>query len=200
MQLCKIIPHEHIPNNQVNEYPVYQDPYTIDEPDFFSTHIPTNTQCQDQQSEEELGHEMENPRKIVIQLQPEADGPPSLPEFEITIPLSHPSPLTTYLTLQEDVPVVTHHDYLPSPEDDPPQLEFETHPVSPKLVTVPPQPSSTPVHDNRDHEAPERNHARTHTTRYNLGENPKPRIYQDYFKLELGNKPALAKILLGKNH
>ena len=51
-----------------------------------------------------------------------------------------------------------------------------------------------------DHEAQEQDHARTHATRYNLRENPKPKIYHDYFMLERSQKPALASLLLVQNN
>ena len=71
-----------VPDNQVDENQFYQDPETIDEPDFFSTHIPTNTPCQDQQSEEEPDNETNNSEEIVIQPQPKANVSPLLIEHE----------------------------------------------------------------------------------------------------------------------
>ena len=87
----------------------------------------------------------------------------------------------------------TPHDDLASPEDGTPQLVQETHQVSPNPRNVPPQPAFAPPTDSGEHGAPEPDKVRTPITRYNLGENPKPRIYQHYLMLELSNKPALAK-------
>ena len=81
--------HENVPDIQLDEHQFYQKPDTTDEPDLFSTHILTNTPSQDQHSEEELHHEMENLQEIVIHLQLETEVPPSLLEHEITMPTPH---------------------------------------------------------------------------------------------------------------
>ena len=135
----------------------------------------------------------------MIQLQRETDVPPSLMEPGITIPAPHSALFENPLSIQEDTPVATPQDDLPSPESDPPQLKRETHPVGPNPINIPPQPASPPPTDSEKHEAPEPEIFRTHTTRYNIRENLQPRIYQDYIMLELSNKPALTKFLLGKN-
>ena len=116
-------------------------------------------------SEEEHNHEMENPHQNVIQLQPAAEVPPSLPEPEIPITILHQDPPTIPLSHQEEVPVATHHDNLPSPENEPPALPCDTAPFSPTLANVPSQQPSTSLHYNGEHEAPEQDCACTHATR-----------------------------------
>ena len=59
--LRTFIPQQNLFDFQVDERQFIQDPDTIDEPDFFSNHIPTNTPCQEQQSDEEIDHDMETP-------------------------------------------------------------------------------------------------------------------------------------------
>ena len=119
MRLRIFIPQENVPDIQVDQHQIYQLPDTTDEPYLFSTHIPTNTPCQDHQSEEEFDHETENPQEILLLLQPEAEVPPSLPEPATTIPTPHSTPPTIPLALREDVPVVTYRDDLPSSETAP---------------------------------------------------------------------------------
>ena len=200
MRLRRFVQHESVPDNRVDEHQYYQDPDTIDEPDLFSTHTPASTPSQDQQSEEELDHETQNTQKNVIQLQPAAGMPPSLIDPEITMPRPYTAPFENPLSLQEYEAVATSHDDVTSPEVDSQHLERETHTVSLNPINVTPQPASPPPTGKSNHAAPEQVLARTHTTRYNLLEIPQHRIYQDYFIMEQSNKPALAKILLGKNH
>ena len=128
----------------------------------------------------------------MLQLQPGTGVPASIPEPEMTVPTRHPAELGTPLRLQEDALLVIPHDVPPSPEDDPPYLECETHRFRPNPVKVPPQQLSSPPPDN-EHEAQEQDHDRTHATRFNSRKKPKPCIYQVYIKLELSNKPALSK-------
>ena len=102
MRLRRFIPHENVPDIQVDQQQFYQDPDTIDKPDLLSTHIPTNTLCQDQQLGEERDNKTENPQKTVIQLQAEANVPPLLIEQEVTMPATHSAPSTNPLSIQED--------------------------------------------------------------------------------------------------
>ena len=80
MQPRRVISDKNVPDIQVDKHQFYQDPDTIDEPDHFSTHVPTKTQFLDQHSKKELNHEMQKPQEVVIQLQPAAGIPPPLLE------------------------------------------------------------------------------------------------------------------------
>ena len=165
MRFRRFIPQEKILDIQANEHQFYQDPDTNDKLDLNSTDILTNAPCHDHQSEEELDHEIENLQEILIQQQLEASVPPSLMELEIAMSTPPSGSFKNSHSLPEDAAVAIPHDDLPSPVDDPPQLERGTHPLSPNLIKVPPQPASPPPIDTGKHETPESDN--THTTLYN---------------------------------
>ena len=98
MRLCKFIPHENLPDNQMAESQFCNDPDVINEPKLFATEKThsTKTHVAVSSDTEESSHE--NQQKSFLNLQPETPPPTYIDEVVHTTPPpseSHHEPLVT---------------------------------------------------------------------------------------------------------